>query len=341
MRDSGSLHRLWRGEGGLGPSALGIVAAPLAAVFGTGVRTRNLLYDLRVLRSSPAPLPVISIGNLAVGGSGKTPVAAWLVRQLLRRGWKPALVTRGYGQDEVLLHRRWNPEAPVIVARRRLDGVREAVGLELDIVVADDAFQHRQMSRDVDAVLLSPIHPLPPRLLPRGPFREPLRALRRAQFILVTSKGNHELQSARRLATELRQIPGLPPVGLFTFSVGEWQDLDGSSNAPPPLGAPLVVSSIAEPEGFCKIVGDRVGAAPEALSYPDHHAYSETDAKRISGLAGSRWIATTEKDAVKLVSFRELLPVVRVLPLVPTAEEALADRLLRPLGTRAPAQELE
>ena len=81
--------------------------------------------------------------------------------------------------------------------------------------------------------------------------------------------------------------------------------------------------------------------APEALSFPDHHRYTEGEMIRISERAGSMWIATTEKDAVKLVSFRELLPTVRVLPLVPTVGDELADEFLRPLGTRSPSRELE
>ena len=340
MRATEQLHRLWRGEGGLGPTTLGVIASPLAALFGTAVRTRNFLYNVGALRASSAPLPLLSIGNLAVGGTGKTPLSGWLIRQLIRRGWKPALVTGGYGEDEILLHRRWNPEVPVIVARRRLDGARESLELGRDIVVVDDGFQHRRMKRDADIVLLSPAHRLPPRLLPRGPFREPLRALRRAHLVLVTAKGGYELEPARALVAELRRIPGIPPVETFSLEAGEWETLDGNPEKPP-AGPPLAVSSVAQPGGFLRIVEEQLGVAPEALSFPDHHRYTEGEMIRIWERAGSRWIATTEKDAVKLVSFRELLPTVRVLPLVPTAGDRLADEFLRPLGTRSPSRGLE
>ncbi len=340
MKAPESLHRLWRGEGGLGPIALGVVASPLSALFGTGVRTRNLLYDVGAFRSSPAPLPVLSIGNLVVGGTGKTPVAAWFIRQLLRRGWNPALVTRGYGQDEILLHRRWNPHAPVIPARRRIEGVRQATELDRDIVVVDDGFQHRRLKRDVDVVLLSPAHLLPPRLLPRGPFREPLGALRRAQLILVTSKGSHESESAKALASEVRRIRGVPPVELFPLEPGPWETVDGDP-ASPPYGPPLAICSVAEPRGFLRTVESQSGEHAEVLAFPDHHPYSEDDAIRISTQAGSRWIATTEKDAVKLVVFRELLPAVRVLPLVPTAGGVLLDRFLGQFGAPGPVEDLD
>ena len=340
MRATKRLHQLWRGEGGFGSTALGVIASPLAALFGTAVRTRNFLYNVGALPASSAALPVISIGNLAVGGTGKTPLSGWLIRQLIRRGWKPALVTGGYGEDEILLHRKWNPQVPVIVAQRRLDGARESLELGRDIVVVDDGFQHRRMKREVDIVLLSPAHRFPPRLLPRGPFREPLEALRRAQLVLVIAKGGCELESARALVAELRRMPGIPQVEIFSFQPGEWETLDGNPEAPP-AGSPLAVSSIAEPGGFFRIVEEQLGVKPESFSFPDHHPYTEGEVIRISERAGSRWIATTEKDAVKLVSFRELLPTVRVLPLVPIAGDELADQFLRPLGTSSPSQELE
>ncbi len=340
MRATKQLRRLWRREGGFGPTALGVIASPLAALFGTAVKTRNFLYDVGALPASFAALPVISIGNLAVGGTGKTPISGWLIRQLIRRGWKPALVTGGYGEDEILLHRRWNPQVPVIVAKRRLDGARKSLELGRDIVVVDDGFQHRRMKREVDIVLLSPAHRFPPRLLPRGPFREPLEALRRAQIVLVIAKGGCELESARALVAELRRMPGIPQVEVFSLQPGEWETLDGNPETPP-AGSPLAVSSIAEPRGFFGIVEEKLGVKPELFSFPDHHPYTEGEVIRISERAGSRWIATTEKDAVKLVSFRELLPTVRVLPLVPIVGDELVDQFLRPLGTSSFSQELE
>jgi tetraacyldisaccharide 4'-kinase len=340
VRATKQLRRLWREEGGFGPTALSVVASPLAVLFGTAVRIRNFLYNLGALPSSSAALPVISIGNLAVGGTGKTPLSGWLIRELVRRGWKPAVVTGGYGEDEILLHRRWNPEVPVIVAQRRLDGARESLGLGRDIVVVDDGFQHRRIKREVDIVLLSPAHRLPPRLLPRGPFREPLEALRRAQFVLVIAKGGCQLKSARTLVAELRRMPGIPRVEIFSLQPGEWETLDGKPETPP-AGSPLAVSSIAEPEGFFRIVEEKLGVKPELFSFPDHHRYTEGEVLHISERAGSRWIATTEKDAVKLVSFRELLPTVRVLPLVPIVGDEFADQFLWPLGTSSPSQELE
>ncbi len=336
VRARALLERLWRGDGGAGFALLGALMAPLAAIYGSVIRTRNLLYRLRVLPSADPPLPVVSIGNLAVGGTGKTPVSGWLVGELERQGLSPALVTRGYGEDEIRLHGRWSPGTPVLATPRRIEGVREAARLGRDVAVLDDGFQHRCLRRSLDIVLLSPAHPLPPRLLPRGPFREPLGALRRADLILVTSKGEGEREPAVRLAGELRRVPGLPPVHLCYLEAGEWERLDGSRGSPPE-GPVLAVSSIAEPAAFLSIVEARLGEAPEARLYPDHHDYTREDAVRISRRADGRAVVTTEKDAVKLEAFAELLPPVRVLPLVLAARRDLIERILASLEAfRAP-----
>ena len=331
MRTRTLVERLWRAEGGIGRVLLGALMAPIAAIYGSAVRARNALYRLRLLRSVDPPLPVISIGNLAVGGTGKTPVAGWLVGELERRALSPALVTRGYGEDEILLHRRWNPGTPVLRAPRRIEGVREAVRLGRGVVVLDDGFQHRCLRRSLDIVLLSPAHPLPPRLVPLGPFREPLGALRRADLILVTSKGERERAAAVRLAGELRRAPGLPPVDLYSLVAGGWQGLDGSQ-ASPPEGPVLAVSSIAEPAAFLQMVEACLGEAPDAWLFPDHHDYTPQQARRISKRAGGRTVVTTEKDAVKLEAFAELLPPARVLPLVPASGSELIERILASLG---------
>ncbi|MEX0935500.1 MAG: tetraacyldisaccharide 4'-kinase [Gemmatimonadota bacterium] len=334
-----ALQRLWNGDSGFAPSLLAVATAPLAVLYGSAVRVRNLAYDRGFLRSRLGPIPVISIGNLAVGGTGKTPVSAWLVRELADRGHRPALVTRGYGEDEVKLHRRWNPDVPVVRARDRLSGVDESARDGRDLAVLDDGFQHRALRRALDIVLLSPAHPLPPRLLPRGPFREPLRALRRADRILVTAKGGSEMKDALRLVDSLRRTPGLPRVDLLPLEFGPWETLDAHP-ASAPDGPPLIVSSIAQPAGFVRAVRSRTDRAAAAWIFADHHDYTREEVTRIAARAGQSgeggWIATTEKDAVKLAAFRELLPEVRVLPLIVTPESGFLDALLSDMATRNP-----
>ena len=142
--------------------------------YGAAMRARHGLYDSGALPSASPELPVLSIGNLTVGGTGKTPVAAWVAGQLRSRS-RPAILLRGYGGDEVHVHARLNPGIPVIANADRVAGVRQALAQGADVVVADDAFQHRQLRRTADVVLVSVEQMLRPRrLLPAGPWREPL-----------------------------------------------------------------------------------------------------------------------------------------------------------------------
>src|SRR5690348_7442624 len=130
-------------------------------------------------------LPTLSVGNVTVGGTGKTPVAAWIAAELIDRGARPAIVLRGYGDDEPLVHARLNPDVPVIVAPDRLEGIARAAASGADVAVLDDAFQHRRAQRTADIVLVSAERwTRTPRLLPAGPWRESLRALRRTSMIL-------------------------------------------------------------------------------------------------------------------------------------------------------------
>lgn len=320
---AGPIRRMWQGEDSLLSAILFPVTLPLSLVFGTGVRVRNALFDLGLRRVHRGPVPVISVGNVTVGGTGKTPVSRWLVERLGRAGIRPALVTRGYGDDELALHRRWNPEVPVVAHRDRVRAVRQAHREGAAMAVVDDGFQHRRLHRDVDIALLSPLDPFPPRLLPRGPYREPLRALRRADLILVPWRTPDEGRRARRLAEELGRAPGFPPVHTFGFAPGPWQRLDGGPAAAPE-GPVVVLTSVAKPESVVALVRQTGLESVEILAYPDHHPYREADVKRIRERAGGRTVVTTEKDAVKLEAFAEVLGPVVVLPLRPVPGAAVA-----------------
>ena len=333
------LRRMWRGEQGALPRFLAGLTLPPSLLFRAGAAVRNGLYDRAMLPVHSGSIPVVSVGNLAVGGTGKTPISSWLVTTLADAGWSPALVTRAYGEDEILLHRRWNPEVPVLRAPRRIDGVREAVRIGRDVVVVDDGFQHRALARDLDLVLISPSHPLSSRLLPRGPLREPMGSLSRADLVLVTAKGPAQLTPARAMVEALSQMGVGRRIALFPFEVGRWQTLDGTP-ANRPAGPPLAVASVAEPEGFLRLVTDRVdGSAPSLLTFRDHYEYGPADLRHIRRESGGRWIATTEKDAVKLIAFREQLPETRVLPLTPAPPEGLGQWILSRLGRKAAERE--
>jgi len=128
-------------------------------------------------------------------------------------------------------------------------------------------------------------------------------------------------------------MKGASPARLFPLRAGDWCTLDGNP-ASPPEGPPLVVTSVASPEGFREAVRARTKLLAGSLFFPDHHPYSTQDAGSIRSAAGGTWIATTEKDAVKLAALRELLPEVRVLPLVPDPPEGLEAELLGAIRER-------
>lgn len=299
------LRTYWSGGGSpVGRALIGLATTPAAALYGTGVRLRNLAHDRGWLPTDAPPLPVVSVGNLAVGGTGKTPFTGWLTGHLVARGERPAVVSRGYGEDELLLHRRWHPTVPVVESPRRIDGVRIAAEQDCTIVVVDDGFQHRRLSRGLDIVLFSPAHPLPARLLPRGPYREPLGGLGRADLVLVTTKSGDERRGAERMLHDLRTRRPSGAVELLHLTPGPWAGLDGDPIVPPRQPA-LAVASVAQPDGFLALARERLGVAEatdgvELLSFPDHHPYTRSDLETILERAGDRPVVTTEKDAVKL-----------------------------------------
>src|SRR5688572_9647860 len=163
---------------------------PAELLFTVGSALRSTLYSSGVLASHPTPIPALAVGNLTVGGTGKTPIAAFLARCLLERGATPGIVLRGYGEDEPLVHRTINPSVRVFVSADRLAGTVDAERAGCDVVVLEDAFQHRRVQRVADVVLVSSDATWDKRrhLLPAGPWREPLAAARRASLVIVTRK---------------------------------------------------------------------------------------------------------------------------------------------------------
>ena len=301
----------WSGGGGATGGILRLLTLPLELGFKTGSRFRNRMFDRGVLPLQRVPIPVISVGNLTVGGSGKTPFSAWLVHELRSREEKPALVARGYGQDEMVLHRRWNPDCLVLAQEDRAYGAWKASKKGASVVVLDDGFQHRRLARDLDIVLVASSTPGNVRLLPRGPFREPLAAVTRCGVVVLTQKGRTDstLEMEMRLEPYLRE----PPVKV-SFVPNGWTDLDGVSEAGPE-NEYLALCGIGDPDGFSRVLADATGRPGELLPFPDHHDYSWGDVLEIQSRLRGRTLVTTEKDAVKLHAFRNDLPGVRVLHL--------------------------
>ena len=302
------VHRWWAGEAGIAGRAADLALAPAEAGFRAAAGARNRLYDTGMIGIDRVPVPVVSIGNLAVGGAGKTPVAAWIAARLRAWGRRPAIALRGYGEDEILLHRELNPGVPVFRGARRIDAARAAVAGGCDAIVLDDAFQHRALARDLDAVLV-PVESWDarPRLLPRGPWRESPRALTRAGLVVLTRK-TADAEAARRVEDEVRAMhPNLPiaiaalvPAGISPLHGGEGRGMGGLDGRDV-----LAVAALATPRPFLAQL-EEAGARVEPALYPDHHDFTAGEAAALSRRAEGRTMVMTRKDAVKL---RPLLPV--------------------------------
>lgn len=288
-------------------------------LYGGVMRMRTALYRSGLLRVYRASVPVISIGNLTAGGTGKTPVTDALARRLLARNLRVAVVSRGYGGrcpgevgkvsggdgallltpaaagDEPCLLAERNPRLSVYVARRRRRGVAAAVADGAQCVLLDDAFQHLAVARDLDIVLLDARRPFGNgHLLPAGSLREPPAALRRAGLLLLTHAdgaaksiplpGVPTIACRHRLANHLLDSAGRP---------ASWSAVTGANC--------LAFAGIAHPEDFFAALRGRGVALAAAWPLADHQRYTPEQLRSLSRECDNgRVLLTTEKDAVKL-----------------------------------------
>ncbi|HAL56654.1 MAG TPA: hypothetical protein DCP63_09300 [Bacteroidetes bacterium] len=267
------------------------------------VAARNAAYDMGLRRSRALPLPSLGVGNLAVGGTGKTPVTGYLARELVRRGLRPGIVLRGYGGDEEREHAAAVPEAIVVADPDRQAAAVRAAAAGAEVLVLDDCLQRRDVAVDVMVAVVAAETWSGWRLpLPAGAWREGAGALGRADAVLVTCKTAATAEGealATRLAPRTRGALGitvrLAPAGFHPLGARE------------PVGPEVVrgrdvvaLCAIGEPELFAAQL-ERLDARVTLAAFGDHHAYAGADvaaARARAGVAGL--VVTTAKDAVKL-----------------------------------------
>jgi len=298
-----SIENVWFSEGAV-PRLIRGALWPASLVFETVVRGRNALYDRGVFRTIQPPVPTISVGNLSVGGTGKTPVAAYLVQRLAAAGRHPALVMRGYGDDEPAVHRLLNPGIPVITRADRVAGIAEAVTLGADVVVLDDAFQHRRAGRAIDIVLVSSERwRRDEQVLPAGSLREPMSSLRRASLIIVTRKSASDARLQDVMCDVAAAAPNVPMASVdlrLDRLVAVHDDAISVPVTDVRDERVLAVAGVGDPGPFFAQVRG-AGAVVTPVAFPDHHQYTRSDVTRLAALAsGHKYIVTTLKDAVKL-----------------------------------------
>jgi tetraacyldisaccharide 4'-kinase len=297
------IERLWYGESAADRLARGVLA-PAAWSYGAVTAARNALYDRGILKAHSPALPALGLGNLSVGGTGKTPIAAWAAARLRAAGARPAVVLRGYGDDEPLVHARLNPEVVVVTDADRVRGVLEARALGADCAILDDAFQHRRIARSADWVLVAAEQWREGlRMLPAGPLREPLRSLRRAGVLVVTRKSApRELadEVAGRLVRYLHDrhavaICHLAPYAVVNADTAEREPLSWLMDR-----ELTAVAAVGVPSSFFSQLSAQ-GAKLDPMPFPDHHPFDARDVARIVRSGTRRdGVICTLKDAVKL-----------------------------------------
>lgn len=336
-------HWLWESATLAGRVARGVVL-PAAGLFRCASGVRNAAFDRGVARAHPLGAPAVSVGNLTVGGTGKTPVANWLAGELAAAGARPAILLRGYGGDEAQVHAALHPGLVVVADRDRVRGARSALARGGDVLVLDDAFQHRRAARDADLVLLSAETPFRPRWpLPAGPWREPLAALRRATAVIVTRKAAADDAVEVWAAAAAEAAPGTPVV-VVRLELGDLVDAHSgvrSGLATLAGRGALVISAIGRPSALEAQLA-ATGIVVHARRFPDHHPFSRPEAESLARAAQARGVAVcTLKDAVKLRALwpREAPPLwyVSQRVIVERRGDVLTRVVSSLVGTRAPA----
>jgi tetraacyldisaccharide 4'-kinase len=369
-----SLRQFWSTR--LIQSWLAPESAPLPALLGTSLQLAESLYlrglardqRLAIRRARRLPAFVISVGNLTVGGTGKTPFTLWLAGHLAGRGLRVAVLSRGYGRrgDEIalapatgatsVLSRLYGDE-PVLMARK-LSPIpiwtgrdRYRAGLEAirhshaEVIILDDGFQHRALHRDLDLVLMDAHHPFGNgHALPLGPLREPVSHLERASAFLLTRADDPDRTAATRLLLKER-FPGKP---IFACTHRLTELCSGADPTAIPLGRlerePAgAFAGIARPESFFDALRSRGISVKRQWAFPDHHVYGPRDVDAIfEGIRHDalRWLITTEKDFVRLPPWLQSVTLAVGLELefasdLPSLQAAINLALARgPIGSR-------
>ena len=312
---------------------------PLSWLYGLGVKFRNMLFEIGILHSESFDVPVISVGNITVGGTGKTPHVEYLI-ELLKDKAKVAVLSRGYkrrtrgfviaddnataktiGDEPQQMKRKYGDDITVAVDRKRCHGIRQLISDEdgIDVILLDDAFQHRYVKPGVN-ILLVDYHRLIiyDKLLPAGRLREPLSGKNRADIVIVT-KCPHDLKPMEfRVITKAMN---LYPFQRLFFTCLEYRNITpvfgSGEQSLDSIGKDchiLLLTGIASPQQMIEDLSPRCPHITP-LTFGDHHTFTSSDVARINNefaaLPHPKMIITTEKDATRLIAVEGLSEEVR------------------------------
>lgn len=335
-------QRIWNDDGSINHyTVIKIIAFAISLPYRLIITFRNRLYDKKIFAVVKLPCPVISVGNITAGGTGKTPCVIMLARMLQSHGFKPAILSRGYGGkttksvnivsdgknilldsktagDEPFLMAQSLRSIPIFVGPQRIKtGVTAINRFGANVLICDDAMQHRQIFRDINLVLLDSPDPLGNgHVLPRGKLREPIAGLGRASAFLLTRAD--ETPNTDSINNKLTQIGNIP---IFT-SIHKLKDvIKGDYSDKWPIAGlkgkkVCAFCGIAKPDSFKKSL---LAAQCHILSwdtFPDHHNYSRAELEIIKNKFynyEADLIITTQKDGMRLQNFAEFLSIIHMM----------------------------
>jgi tetraacyldisaccharide 4'-kinase len=327
------------------PLVVRILLWPLSQLYGTYVRMRRTLYARGWIKARRLKATVISVGNLTVGGTGKTPMVLWLAEKFLAEGKNVAILSRGYrgargSSDEIeLLKRRLGERVLFGVGSDRFScGSNLESENAVDVFLLDDGFQHLQLARDLDIVMLDGSRKLKNEwLLPAGPLREPLASCRRADILVVSRKVERPVIEARDAHAFSIFYAQTRLLGFRRFGSNSQQKYLSELGG----GSFLAFCGIGNPDAFFDDLSRWHVAVAERKAFPDHHKYSARELEHLRSRAeacGAVGLVTTEKDAENLPRTDSRLPIwITVIDFVFTAESELLAAIDRKLAARGVA----
>jgi len=294
-------------------TAVRTILLPAEFAYAAAMRLRNLAYDLNCLKTVRLDIPVVSVGNLTLGGTGKTPLVAWLARFFRQHNVRVTIISRGYGaasasrNDEAKALESLLPDVPHLQNPDRLAAAQVATQeLATQLIILDDAFQHRRLARDLDIVLVDALAPFGyGHVFPRGLLREPLSGIRRAQVVVLSRADLVDQRTRDQIRERIRPLVPLADWAevrhaptLLVSAVGNHLNLEGLQGI-----KVAAFCGIGNPEGFRRTLKQLQYNLVDFRVFPDHHAYTRQDVHTLT-----EWLAQikaqaaicTEKDLVKI-----------------------------------------
>ena len=277
--------------------------------YGAVMRMRRWMYDAHLLRAQRVSVPVICVGNLTCGGTGKTPTVAWVVDFLKQQGRRPAILTRGYhaidGQSDEATWLADRTDCPVIIQGDRLAGAREAIAQGADVLVMDDGFQHQRLARDMNLVLIDATAPFGGRAcLPLGRLREPRSALRAADAILITRSDQVPPERVEWIRAQLSRLAPQSRIALSCHAPSGWVSPAGESVPVDALKGESVMAfcGLGNPDAFYRTLESTGVILASCRSFRDHAGYTPERIRSLRSEADRQEakLVTTEKDGAKL-----------------------------------------